>query len=105
MSHEPKYEIHVGNIGTALRLLVQDEAGVVDISSAVTLEITLWKPDTTTSVKTAVLVTDGTDGLMEYVTQAADLDQAGVWKIQGKVVFAGSTFYTLVNNFRVYANL
>lgn len=106
MSHIVDTYIQEDNIGTSLRMLVQDEDGLVDISSATLIQIILQKPDETSVTKTAVLVTDGTDGLMQYVTISGDLDQPGTWKIQGRVQFSPSLdYFTKPVLFRVGTNL
>jgi hypothetical protein len=79
-------EIHVEDVGTALRVLVLDEAKKpVDVSAAVRLEYTLVSPARRRFVRTAVLFTDGRDGMIQYVTQAGDLDVPGTWKLQVRV--------------------
>lgn len=76
--------IFKGNIGIAFRikLISEDSPEPIDVSGAGTLEIAFRKPDESEVIKTASLVTDGTDGLFEYVTVTDDLDQAGDWAIQ-----------------------
>lgn len=100
-------EIHVGDAGTAFRVTVKDEDGVVvDISAATTKQIWLRKPDGTTVLeKSASLYTDGTDGVMQYSTVTTDLDTAGNWKLQGYVVIGSSVIHTDIHTFKVWANL
>lgn len=100
-------EIHVGDIGTAFIGTVKDAGGnIIDLSGASTLTITFEKPDASTTAKTGSLVTDGTDGKMQYATAAAsDLDQSGQWRWQGRVVLAGGTWHTDIHVFEVHANL
>ena len=98
-------EIHVGDIGTTLQLTFKDDGSVVDISSASNIYIILQGPDDNASQKTASLVNDGTDGKAKYVTVSGDIDTAGTWKIQGKVIFASTTYHSDVHNFTVYKNL
>ena len=78
---------------------------MVDISSASNIYIILQGPDNGAAQKTASLVTDGTDGKAKYVTVSGDIGTAGAWKIQGKVVFASTTYHSDVHNFTVYKNL
>ena len=89
-------DIHVGDVGTAIILTVNDSStgAVVDISSATTLEIVLRKPNGTSITRTAEFVTDGADGKLQYVTIAGDIDRAGEWSAQGYIsmpVWSGHT--------------
>jgi hypothetical protein len=52
------------------------------------------KPDGTVKVETAVPETDGSDGLMRYVSKASDIDQDGAWRSQGRVAFPGGLNYS-----------
>lgn len=81
------FQAQLNDIGTVLRVQIVDEDGTpIDISAATVKEILLLKPDKRTSLlKTATFTTDGTDGMMEYVTVDGDLDKLRVWQIQGRV--------------------
>lgn len=98
-------EIHVNDVGTQLVVTVLDDGAVVDISTATEIYILLRKPDGVTYTKTASLYSDGTDGKMEYTTEADDLNAAGNYKIQGKVVLGGGTYFTSLGTFKVHCNL
>lgn len=98
-------EIHEGDIGTKLLITVTDDGSIVDISSASSLSIYIRKPSGTILTRTGVLETDGTDGKMYYITVAGDLDVAGSYKIQGKVVLPAGSYYTSTATFKVHCNL
>ena len=105
-------EVHVGDIGTVLRVTVQDEdAAIVDISAASTKQILIKKPNGTLLTKTAAFTTDGTDGQMQYTTVGAvgetpaDLDVAGDYKIQGYVVIGTGAWKTSTHIEHVHKNL
>lgn len=101
-------EFHVGDIGTALRCTVRDENNaVVDLSTATVLQIKLLKPDREEVIHTGALYTDGTDGILQYVTTSADdLDQVGIWKLQGIVTFSASdTHKSNIKSFLVEPNI
>jgi hypothetical protein len=99
-------EVHIGDVGTIFQLTVKDQDNdVVDISVASTLNIIFRKPNGTNVTKTAVLTGDGTDGKMQYTTVADDLDDDGLWKLQGFVDFGTTEWYTDVIRFTVYRNL
>lgn len=97
--------IHKDNVGTKLLVAVTDDGSGVDISTASSLVIFIKKPDGTVLERAGVLNTDGTDGKMYYLTVVGDLDVAGNYKIQGKVVIPTGTFYTSISNFKVHCNL
>ncbi len=99
-------EIHVDDVNTRFVLTISEDCLPIDISTYDVLNIIFTKPDGTSVVQTAQFVTDGTDGQIYYSTIAGDIDQAGIWKIQGKVgVGSGTLYRTPVNIFKVYCNL
>ena len=99
-------EIHKGDVGTKMLVTVTDCDVAVDISTADYLSIFIKKPDGTILTRTGTLETDGTDGKMHYVIVSGDLDVAGSYKLQGRVVFSGlSSYYTSTATFRVERNL
>ena len=101
-------EIHVNDIGTRFLVTVKDGTSTVDVSPAgATGVLTFKRPDDTTIARTASTLTDGSavSGVMYYDTIAGDLNQAGLWKIQGKVTISSGTFYTDIQGFNVHCNL
>lgn len=101
-----RIEVHKDDIGTRFELTFKDDGIVVDISSAtVTKEVIFEKPDGTILTKTASFVTDGVDGKLQYVTVSSDIDVAGIWKLQGKVVLTAGTYKSSMHEFRVFENL
>lgn len=100
-------KIHVNDIGTSIRIQVQENSVNVDISAATTLRIKLKKPSGTLDTHTASFVTDGTDALMHFITVSGDLDEAGTWRVQGFVIFPSSSgeFNTDTASFKVLNNL
>lgn len=104
-------EIHVADIGTVFRITLLDDVAIVDVSTATTMQIIFTKPATATIpfevvVKDAVHSTDGTDGIIQYVSILDDLDTAGDWKIQAFVTMpSGSEHSSDIGAFTVYANL
>lgn len=99
-------QIHVGDVGTQLIVTVYDDGEIVDISGASSLVIIFKKPDGTVDTKFASLYTDGLDGKMVYTVINEDFfDAPGNYKIQGKVIIAGGTYYTSTGTFKVHCNL
>jgi hypothetical protein len=101
----PANEIHLNDVGTKFLVTIKDGSSAVNISSASTKEIIIQKPSGTKITATATFDSDGTDGKIHYVTVADDLDEAGSYKLQGKVIISDGTFYTDITSFKVYRNL
>lgn len=97
-------EIHVGDVGTALRTTIYDDTTIVDISSA-TLTFYFKKPGGTIVSEVGSLVTDGTDGRCQYVSEVGFFDVAGTWNFQVKVVLGDYTWRTNIQEFKVHENI
>jgi len=98
-------EIHYGDIGVNFNITVMNGSSPLNVSSADNIYIIFQKPDGSDLIKTASLITDGTDGNIRYTTVAGDLDQVGTWQIQAKVDFTISVFSTDIQKFKVYRNI
>jgi hypothetical protein len=99
-------EIHENDVGTKFLVTVTDGSSAVNISSATaTKQLIIKKPSGAKLTKATSFTTDGTDGKMYYNIAADDLDEAGTYKLQGKVVISDGTFYTDIQTFKVYRNL
>ena len=101
----PADEIHMSDIGTKFKITVLDGSSTVDVSSASTKQLIFKKPGGTKLTKTASFFTDGTDGIITYDTVSGDLDEDGMWKVQGYVVITGGSFHTDIDRFKVHRNL
>lgn len=104
MSQQP---IQVGAIGATIRITVADPDGnALDISTCTrTNNLYLRSPTNRVLIKTPTFVTDGTNGQIEYDTISGDLDVAGNWRAQFKLVMGGDTIPTSVTNFPVESNI
>lgn len=98
-------EIHYGDIGVNFNITVMNGTAVLDVSNADDIYIIFQKPDSSDLIKTASLITNGTDGNIRYTTVSGDLDQVGTWQIQAKVDFGASVFSTDIQKFKVYRNI
>lgn len=103
-------DIHKNDVGTVLAITFVDEDGTaIDISTATTKNINLRKPGGTVATKNGDFDTDGTDGVLVYVTEKNgsiyDLDTCGTWEIQGYVVIGTNEWHTAISKFEVAANL
>lgn len=69
---------------------VKKDGSQLDISSAATLKCRIRKPDKTTVLERILtLESGGTNGEAHYMTQAGDVDQAGLYEAWGLVGFTG----------------
>jgi hypothetical protein len=98
-------EIHYGDIGVNFNITVMNGTAVLNVSNANNISIIFQKPDGSDLIKTATLVTNGTDGNIRYTSVSGDLDQIGTWQIQAKVDFGASVFSTDIQKFKVYRNI
>ena len=98
-------EIHVSDIGTILQVTFKEDNVVVDISSASVKTFVIQRPDGTQLTPVGVFSTDGTDGILNYVTVNGDLNQAGEYQIQGVLTLTAWTGKSSIGKFQVKENL
>lgn len=99
-------QIHVGNQNVDFVITITEDCVPIDISAATSKLIYFTKPSGSTLVKTAIFVTDGTDGQIHYSTVSGDLDEAGIWKIQAAIELGtGSLYNSIIKTFKVFCNL
>jgi hypothetical protein len=83
--------IHIGDTGTRLRVLITDETGVpVPLQSASEKVVILTSQSGVVKTRDAIFDTNGSDGMLAYITLAADIDEAGTWEITGRVTIGGN---------------
>ena len=98
--------IRQNDIGTQLQVQISDcNDAIIDISAADTKQIILKKPSGSTLTKNASFMTDGTNGMLSYVTIDGDLDEIGTWKIQAVVGIGGNIWRSNFKSFKVHRNL
>jgi len=97
----------LNDIGSPIGVVIYRADGTLEsqLGSATTKQIILEKPSGETLTKTAVLVTDGSDGQMHYITVSGDLDETGTWNYHGYVVIGSGMWKTTVKTFEVLENL
>jgi hypothetical protein len=104
-------EIHVGDIGTLIEVTLYDCNVVVDLTGATVTEMIFVKPSGIKITKDATFKTDGTDGILQYVVEEPEeneapfFDEYGTWKIQGFVTLPAGSWSSDIAKFKVYANL
>lgn len=97
-------DLRVGAVGIVITFTVKLNGTAQDISSGTTT-LTFTKPDGTTVTKSGTFVTDGTDGQVQYTTEAGFLDQSGIWRVVSYSDLSSSEFYSEVTEFQVYGTI
>lgn len=70
-----------------IEMTIRNQGGVgVDLSGVLTKIYCFSRPDGTNFSKIPGFVTDGTDFKLTYVTDVADLNMSGNWKVQALIV-------------------
>tara|TARA_R100001377_G_scaffold57171_1_gene34099 strand:+ start:457 stop:771 length:315 start_codon:yes stop_codon:yes gene_type:complete len=101
-------EIHQDDVGTRFLITVKDDGSLVNISGVSggsIHQVSFKKPSDTVVNRSATLQDYGISGVMHYDTVAGDLDEAGLYKLQAKVVVPSGTYYTDVYSFKVHSNI
>ena len=98
--------LRYGSKDVTIRFTVKDGNGdTLDISSATAMSINFLKPDNTQVTKTGSFYTDGTDGIVKYVTEEGFLDILGIWVAQAEVTLSsGGPYPSEEDKFRVRKN-
>jgi hypothetical protein len=99
-------EIHVDDVGTVFKATIKDEDGtVLDVSGASSIKMVFHPPDGQNFAVDASFFTNGQDGIVKYTTIANDIDQPGIWEVQGFTYIGTSVFHSDIHKFNVYPNL
>lgn len=94
--------VRLNDSGFSVRLrIIDDDGDVVDISTASVKRFDFNKPDRTTMSKTASFYTDGTDGILTYITSTDEINQLGIWEIQAYLEIGSGVFRSTIVRFRV----
>ena len=99
--------VQVDDDGIIIRVTVKenDKVTPVDLSTATSILIYLYRPDGALISGSATFTTDGSDGKIEYITQTNDLSVQGMYKIQARYMIGGHSKKTNTSNFLVEPNL
>jgi hypothetical protein len=98
-------EIHVDDVGTRFLATIKDSGEIVSISGASALSMIFKKPSDMVIYRSGTLYTNGLDGKVYYDTVAGDLDEPGLYKLQGRIALPSGTYYTDIYTFQVSCNL
>lgn len=100
-----KNKIQVGAVGLRLQLEVKEGTTALDISSASAMNFIIERPDSTVITKPGVFYTNGSDGILYYITVSGDINQEGLYYAQAYLQITGYTGYTTPVSFTVYQNI
>jgi hypothetical protein len=97
---------YVGDVGVILELgLTQEDGAPYPINNSNVITFLLKKPSGSVVAKQGEYVTNGADGLAQYVTVDGDLDQVGAWKYQLYIERGSAKLHSDIFAFRVLQNL
>lgn len=95
----------VNDINVRIILTVEEDGAAISIAAATVKTIYIKKPSGTVVTATATFFTDGTEGKIYYDSVSGDINESGLYRVQGLVLIGGGTYYTSVESFRVDRNL
>lgn len=98
--------VYVNQADVVLRFALTDQAGTaVDLTNATTKSLTLRAPSGVISTKALSVLGAATAGIVQYVTDGDDLNEAGVWSAQVVLTFETGTWPFSVVRFTVAPRL
>jgi hypothetical protein len=81
--------INADDFGHVGKLTCKEDGVAADISSYTTLQFVLTDPAGAATIKTAAFDSDGTDGILKYTLIDGDIDMAGNWQVQARIIKTG----------------
>lgn len=79
--------VHMYDAGVLFLITVQDESGIVNLTTVQNVQLFFQKPDRSVyGVQCQIL--NASTGLVQYVSTTTDFDQVGKWSVQIVVRFA-----------------
>lgn len=93
-----------GDYGQTVTLTIidTDTDAAADVSSySSTIQMIFTDPSGNETTKTATFVSDGSDGQIQYTLEDGLIDEAGIWKVRGRVQGASSKLSTVNHTFKV----
>ena len=101
-------EIHQNDVGTRFEITIKDDGNIVNrsgVDGGSIHQLSFRKPSDSVIDRNATLKDYGISGVMFYDTVAGDLDEAGVYKLQARVIVPSGTFFTDIYTFKVHSNI
>jgi hypothetical protein len=99
-------------IGAIIRTTIREinDAGVlavVNLASVTQKNFVFRKPSGIVVTKTAAFLTDGADGVLQFVSDTGLFNEAGIYKLQAALIFPGGGYNgpTEIGSFWVLANV
>lgn len=116
MSIQTSDNLQAGVVGATIRVVcvqpqtaAEKAAGAprvpLDISASSVKELIFRRADGSTITKTAIFVTDGTDGALQWTSEAGDVEPWGTYSVQPNIVMPGFTGRGQRVRFEVLKNL
>lgn len=93
--------VHLGDVGTIIRVTVTEDGSAVDLSTATGIQLRFRAPDGTVTNYTASFTTNGSDGVLQYALTADDIDQVGLWEVRPYFTLGTFTGHTSAVTFTV----
>jgi hypothetical protein len=94
-------KVRLNDVGTIFRVRILEDTTPVILTACTDKHIILTKPDGTQVTKEADFFTDGSDGYIQYTSITGDINQTGLWNIQGFVEFVNQSWHTSIDSFLV----
>ena len=94
--------IHMGDVGTVLKISVYDQDKVIVPEIGDTVELKFRKPDYTDVTINPLI---GVDGVLSFTSVIGFFDIVGVWKMQAKIITTAGTWYSSIVEFKIHKNL
>ena len=94
-------DVHLNDEGTRFLITIKEGSDPVDISSATIKELKFKRKDGTGFTVDAGFDTDGTDGVLEYITLPDEINQIGKWSVQPYIEMPNWSGHTAKVDFRV----
>lgn len=98
-------EIHVNDLDTQILITLYDNGVLLNFSGATTKKIIFRKPNCTSVIVNGDFYTDGTDGILSYITPDNFWDLQGNWEIQARITFTTGRYSSDTAIFEVFSNL
>jgi len=93
------------DIGVEFRASILQDGSGVNIASATTKKLIFKKPTGNTLTVTASFYTNGSDGVLSYISTSGDLNEAGLWRLQGHIILGTNNWKTEISPFFIYPNI
>jgi len=93
----------IHEVGKPIEAIFKDRLTflAVDISDATSIIFIFTKPSGNIITRNATFKTNGTDGIARYITKSGDIDEYGIWKLQGKIITSDGEEFSMETKFDV----